>query len=163
MNDPESEYSPGFGLDDLRALVPEAAVQVPAISGWSVGMHIEHVCLAMIEVCRSLLASELPAPASGFRPLTWLVLTTGRIPRGRAKSPEPALPKQGVEAGELTALLDECSDWLGRAAAASPDQWFEHFVFGVLKRDRTLRFLEVHNRHHLRIAGDILRARVEGE
>jgi hypothetical protein len=121
-------------------------------------MHIEHVCLAMIEVSRSLVASEPPAPRSRFNLLASAILTLGRIPRGRARSPEPALPKQGAGSDELNELLNESEAWLARAEAASPDQWFEHFAFGVLRRDRTLRFLEVHNRHHLRIVRDILRA-----
>ena len=149
------------GLHELRRAVPEHAVVVPAVSKWSVGMHVHHVTLAMREVCRSLVASEPPPPRSRFSPLAWAVLTLGRIPRGRAQSPEPALPDDGVGPDELSALLDDCEIWLERAERAAPDQWFRHFAFGVLDRDRTLRFLEVHNRHHLRIVQDILDARTD--
>jgi hypothetical protein len=146
------------GLAELRRVVPEHAVLVPAVSRWSVGMHVHHVSLAMIEVCRSLVESEPPPPRSRFRILTWAVLTVGRIPRGRAESPDPALPREGIGPEELSALLDDCDAWMSRAERAMPGQWFRHFVFGVLDRDRTLQFLEVHNRHHLRIVQDILDA-----
>jgi len=87
-----------------------------------------------------------------------IVFASGRIPRGRAKSPDPAVPSEGVTEDELRVLLDESGRQLEAARAAPPDAWFRHFAFGVLDRDRTLKFIRIHNRHHLRIVQDTLRA-----
>ena len=146
------------GLADLRSVVPEASVVVPAVSKWSAGMHVQHVCLAMIAVCQSLVGSAPPPPPSRFSLVTSAIFLTGRIPRGRGKSPDRAIPAEGVSREELESMLTECERWLEEARQVSEDHWYRHFAFGVLDRDRTLRFIGIHNRHHLRIVREILQA-----
>jgi hypothetical protein len=143
-------------VGELRAFLPRAGVRAPEVSKWTVGMHLHHSCLAMIGVCRSLIRSQPPAPPSRFSPIVSLIFLTGRIPRGRGRAPDAALPSETVTVPELEALLDECDRLLGEARAQPPDAWFEHFAFGSMNRDRTLRFLRIHNRHHARIVRDIL-------
>ena len=145
-------------LEAMRTHVSEASVLRPDVSKWSVGMHVHHCCLAMIGVCDSLLASEPPPPHTGFSLVTSAIFLTGRIPRGRGKSPAQVLPREGIEPEELADLLDQSEQRIELVAAAPPDQWFRHFAFGVMDRDRTLRFLQIHNQHHLRIVQDILGA-----
>lgn len=36
------------------------------------------------------------------------------------------------------------------------NQYFSHYIFGILNRDKTLRFIEIHTNHHLKIVRDIL-------
>ena len=86
------------------------------------------------------------------------IFTSGRIPRGRGKSPEAAVPSDGITEAELLTMLEESERLLDASRTLSPDHWYRHFAFGVLDRDRTLKFLRIHNRHHLRIVRDILRA-----
>jgi hypothetical protein len=59
---------------------------------------------------------------------------------------------------ELEELLRESERRIEAARQISPNHWFRHFAFGVLDRDRTLKFIGIHNRHHARIVQDILRA-----
>jgi len=145
-------------LEDLRRAVPGAARRVPTVSEWSVGMHVHHCCLAMIGICKSLNASQLPTPPSAFSLVRSVVLFTGRIPRGRGQAPSSALPKPDLPAAELLALMDESERMLTEASQAHPGQWYKHFVFGVLDRDKTFRFIDIHNRHHWRIIQDIVTA-----
>jgi hypothetical protein len=146
------------GLDVLKDFVPRAAVLAPDVSKWSVGMHVQHCCLATIGVCQSLVASEPPVPWASFSLVTSAIFLTGRIPRGRGKSPEQAIPREGIWTNELEGLLQEAERRIEEARQVSADHWFRHFAFGVLDRDRTLKFIGIHNRHHLRIIHDILRA-----
>jgi hypothetical protein len=146
------------GLDELSSFIPRADVLAPDVSKWTAGMHVQHCCKATIVVCGSLVASEPPAPRSGSSLVTSAIFLTGRIPRGRGKSPEQAIPRQGIGSEDLDPLLKEAVRRLDEARSASPDQWFRHFAFGVLDRDRTLKFIGIHNRHHARIVQDILRA-----
>ena len=87
-----------------------------------------------------------------------MILATGRIPRGRAKAPEIAMPQEGIAGDELGGWFDNAVTWVERAAELPADRWFRHFALGVLDRDRALRFVEIHNRHHLQIISDIERA-----
>jgi hypothetical protein len=152
------ERSRHAGLDELKKFIPRADVLVPDVSKWSVGMHVQHCCLATIAVCDSLVASEPPVPRSSFSLVTSAIFLTGRIPRGRGKSPEQAIPREDIWTNELEGLLLDAERRLEAARQASRDQWFRHFAFGVLDRDRTLKFIGIHNRHHARIVQDILRA-----
>ena len=146
------------GLDVLKRFVPKADVVAPEVSKWSVGMHVQHCCLATIAVCESLVASEPPVPRSSFSLVVSAIFLTGRIPRGRGKSPEQAIPRDQIWTNEMEGLLLDSERRLEAARQVSRDHWYRHFAFGVLDRDRTLKFIGIHNRHHIRIVQDILRA-----
>jgi hypothetical protein len=145
-----------YGLKELRAAVANIGVSAPRFSQWSVGMHVHHCCLSMIGVCTALGASTPPPPRSRPSLASGIVLLTGRIPRGRAKSPQGVLPKAEVTESELLAHLDESERMVAEARRLPPDAWFRHFFLGVLDRDKAMRFVSIHNRHHLRIIADIV-------
>ena len=147
-----------YGLEGLRTSVASAALRAPAVSEWSIGMHVHHCCLGMIEICESLIASTPPPPRSRFSLLTTIVFSSGRIPRGRGKAPDVALPRQDISPAELGKLLDRSERMLTEVRDLDPKAWFRHFVFGVLDRDKTRRFILIHNRHHLKIISDIVAA-----
>ena len=147
-----------YGLEDLRTAVASAALSASAVSEWSIGMHVHHCCLAMIAVGQSLIASTPPPPRSIFSLLTALVFSSGRIPRGRTRSPDVVRPRQDVSPAELWTLLDQSERILTEVHDLDPKTWFRHFAFGVLDRDKTVRFILIHNRHHLRIISDIVAA-----
>jgi len=68
------------------------------------------------------------------------------------------LPRQDVSPAELWTLLDQSERILTEVHELDPKTWFRHSAFGVLDRDKTLRFILIHNRHHLRIISDIVAA-----
>ena len=68
------------------------------------------------------------------------------------------LPRHDVSPGELRTLLDESERILTEVHDLDRKTWFRHFAFGVLDRDKTLRLILIHNRHHLRIISDIMAA-----
>lgn len=144
------------GISMFRDAAAEPELAAPDVSGWTVGMHVHHCCKAMIGVCEALLASAPPPPRRQFSLLAELVFLTGRIPRGRAKAPPQAIPRSDVTGEELLSLLDRSEELVGAARGAPPDRWFRHFAFGVLDRDRTLRFVQIHNSHHWRIIEEIM-------
>lgn len=153
-----SAMSSNYGLEDLRSSVANAALCVPAISEWTIGMHVHHCCLATVGFCRSLIASTPPAPRSKFSFVSAVILTSGRIPRGRGRTPDAGRPRQDVSSAELLTLLDQSERFLTRVKDLDPKAWCRHPVFGVFDRDKTLRFIHIHNRHHLRIISDIVAA-----
>ncbi len=150
-----------YGLEDLQSSVASAALRAPAVSEWTIGMHVHHSCLAMIGICRSLIASTPPPPRS-FSLVTALVFFTGRIPRGRGRAPDAVLPRQDVSQAELGRLLEQSERILPEVHDLDPKTWFRHFAFDVLDRDKTLRLILIHNRHHLRIISDIVAADGQG-
>jgi hypothetical protein len=147
-----------MGLESLRQTAELADLRAPAVSEWTTGMHVHHCCLTMTGVCRLLLESRSPLPSRGISILREAIFLTGRIPRGRAKSPVQVLPEEGLGTAQLLSLLDESERQIELARGALAGAWFRHFALGVMDRDRTLRFLRIHNRHHARIIADILDA-----
>jgi hypothetical protein len=143
-------------LQELRAAVADADACVSAVSAWSAGMHVHHCCLGMIGICKALAASRPPPPRSRFSLVTALVFLTGRIPRGRGRAPDAAAPRRDVSPAELSTFLDESVRLLAATNELDRGAWFKHGVFGVLDRDKAIRFMRIHNRHHLKIIADIV-------
>ncbi len=147
-----------FGIEAFRNCIPKADLCVPAVSKWSVGMHVHHCCLGMIGICQTLIASTPPPPRSRFSLIRALIFLSGRIPRGRGRSPDAAVPKQDISPAELLALLEETERKLNDVRQLDAGTWYKHFAFGVFDRDKTIKFIRIHNRHHLRIISDIMAA-----
>jgi hypothetical protein len=68
------------------------------------------------------------------------------------------VPKQDASPAELLALLEEAARKLNDVRQLDAGAWFKHFAFGVLDRDKAIKFILIHNRHHLRIISDIMAA-----
>lgn len=157
-------------LDRLLALAATDASfgrSAPAVSGWSVGQHVEHLARSNGGVLRqleTLLADPgKAAPLAGGPSFVGrVVLLVGRIPRGRGDSPASVRP-QGVARDEVERVLAQARERVARLAgrAAEIDRLparFPHPIFGPLTAPQWMRFLDVHNRHHLRIVDDVERA-----
>ena len=143
-------------LDGLNNYLPRCSVKNEKISKWSVGMQIEHCLLGTRGIC-SALANSKPYTGKikkGF--LRRIIFLTGIIPRGRGKAPDAALPnEESIESG-LRDLLAEARLSTQKVAETDCACWWEHFRFGVMKRDEALKFVSIHNKHHLKIISDIL-------
>ena len=141
----------------LRACPDVAAARAPAVSGWSVGQHVEHCLLATIGIAAALAGSSPPPPRPGLALKRRMLILTGWIPRGRARAPAAVSPQVEPGIERLQALLEQADAALADAAQLPQDAWFRHFALGPMDRDTSLAFLAVHDRHHLKIVRDILR------
>lgn len=121
-------------------------------------MHVHHCCLVMASIVNGLEKSTPPAPRTVPPVARLAVFTTGKIPRGRAKTSPRGIPPPSGTREELLALIDESVKHLNHAATLAPDTWITHPILGPLRRDDALKFIRIHNRHHLRIVADILSA-----
>ncbi len=154
-------------LGQLRSLVElEGPAQrtVPAISGWSVAEHVEHLARAhnpLFVKLAELAETDDPALAHGRMTLVGLwVLWTGRIPRGRGKAPERTRPTAG-SLHQVRSLVAESSESFERLAARRSEleavrARIDHPYFGRLLPRHWLRFVELHHDHHLAIVREIL-------
>ena len=155
------------GLAELRDAVADpsaAARRAPSVSGWSAAEHAEHLVLTNNSILDGLFAAlekseQRPERITGFGRL---VLALGWIPRGKGKAIEPVQPKDIPHDGLLDSLdrmAGRIGDFAGRvdqleAAGAT----LKHPYFGHLGPRRWLRFIDIHQRHHLKILADMRRA-----
>ncbi len=143
-------------LNKLNHYIARCSVRNEKVSKWSVGMQIEHCLLGTMGICSALVNSK---PYTGkIKKGFWrrLIFLTGIIPRGRAKSPKAVIPTDQATESGLRELLAEAGLSAQKAAESDCDCWWKHFSFGVMKRDEALKFVEIHNKHHLKIIFDIL-------
>ncbi len=145
-------------MDRVRAFLERAQSAAPGVSAWSVGQHIEHSSKAVIYITGALRESQPPAPPAKWSLIRWIVLTTGYIPRGRAKAPAAVTPDGQPSEADLLALLARMEEGVAATRQLDPGAWFAHFALGIFRRDQALRFIDVHTRHHLKIMRDIVAA-----
>ena len=132
----------------------------PAVSGWSIRDHFEHLVItsrsAVIMLEKSLL-SDLRHPgrnADGDRLFEWLYL-----PRGQTQAPEFALPK-GMDLKKLSSSLKRLQVQVGDLSQrlepllTAPGRAF-HPYLGNLKASEWLAFICIHQNHHFNIAREL--------
>lgn len=143
-------------LDRLESHIPHAATNNENVSKWSVGMQIEHCLLGTYGICKAVAQSERYTGKIKKGIPRRYVFLTGTIPRGRGRAPEAGLPKEATTPAELTAFLEKVRGQVTAAVNANADGYWNHFIFGIMKRDDALKFVAIHNNHHLKIIADIL-------
>jgi len=151
-------------LEQIAKLLPHMKVSAPKISGWSVGLHLEHLLLSAKRISQ-FVAEEKERPSPGKVKVALLgkiILFTGFIPRGRGKSPDVVMPHNATRE-ELQRNLDSARKYLVRvrqhiADVLASSSVFPHPIFGNLSPQQWLRFMSIHQNHHLRIIKDILKS-----
>jgi len=86
--------STALGLEELHRVLPWRALRNERVSAWSVGEHVHHCCLASLAIADGLASSSPPVPGSWRTLVGRFVLWRGRLPRGRARSPEFSRPPE---------------------------------------------------------------------
>lgn len=162
----------GALLESLDLIIDQASDPVlcdrsaPAVSGWCVKEHLEHLSIANGGIAtwveRALTGDPEVEKGGGPSLLGRVILFTGAFPRGRGKAPERTRPT-GKSAGELEATFRETRHRFETLGASlekiqALDATRNHFVFGDLSAAQWLRFMVVHNNHHQKIIRDVLAA-----
>lgn len=145
----------------LAEEVPEAAWEQPLGEGqWTRSQVAEHLRLAYEVVGRELAGQTgLRVRTPGWlRPLIRLrylgaILKQGRIP-GKQRAPREINPGPGPFARKPTlAALEATSAHVEAILAerqAHKGRGLSHHIFGTMNPAKSLRFLTVHNQHHIR-------------
>ena len=143
-------------LDELNHYIPRCSVQCEKVSKWTVGMQIEHCILGTGGICDAIGHSKPHTGKIKKGLLRRIIFLTGTIPRGRGKAPDASLPNEEITELGLRELLSKAKLSVQQAAESNYECWWAHIRFGVMKRDEALKFVEIHNKHHLKIISDIL-------
>ena len=129
----------------------------PNISNSTVGWQIDHCLLVINGIIGQI---EISDP-SKFQPKwtfpKFMVFTTGKIPRGKAKAPKVVIPTQVATQDELIAKLAAAKNNVLKLDSFSENQFFNHPFFKDLNVKQTKKFLTIHTKHHLKIIEDILK------
>lgn len=143
-------------LTDLSRYIPQSSVKNENISEWSVGMQIEHCLISTIGIGNAIANSKPFTGKIKKGVVRRIIFLTGMIPRGRGKAPAASRPDEQTTESKLHELMQKANSLVEKTAVSDPRCWWEHFAFGVMNRDDALKFIAIHNRHHLKIISDIL-------
>ena len=143
-------------LNQLETKIPHHEKLNQKASHASIGWHIEHSLLTLNGITDFLIKSNPNDYKWKFNFIRIVVLTMGKIPRGRAKSPEVVQPKVNIDKNSLLIHIIETRNKINELKTLSKDSYFEHPFFGKLKLQQTINFLEIHTKHHLDIIEDII-------
>lgn len=134
------------------------AAKAPQVSGWTIGQHVEHIALVNFHLNQRIVdALKTPPQNADQRPRfgAYIIFWFGYIPRGKAQAPTAVVP-QGLSPDALRLKLKENREAL--AALESRLAEIEtsrgrtpHPFLGMFTAKQWLRFIGVHNHHHLKI------------
>ena len=142
--------------NQLEAFIPIAKRRNEKASQASVGWHIAHALLVIDKTVEALAKSQAIDFKPGFSFWKMLVLLTGKIPRGKARSPKSVLPANLPEPQELRQQLAGVKNQILRLNSLPAYTFFKHPVFGDLRLKTSKKFLCIHTQHHLAIIKDIV-------
>jgi hypothetical protein len=143
-------------IEELESYVNKQTDSNLEISNSTIGWQIVHALKVVYGVTRTIAKSDPKDYKWQFNFTRTLILTTGKIPRGKAKAPKAVRPlEEDMTAEALVSLFEKTKKAINDTLNSESKAYFEHPYFGLLKRDTAIRFLEVHTEHHLKIIRDI--------
>ncbi len=129
----------------------------PNVSNSTVGWQIDHSLLVINGIIGQIEISDPLKYQPKWTFPKFMVFTTGKIPRGKAKAPKVVIPTQVATQEELIAKLAAAKNNVLKLDTFSENQFFNHPFFKDLNVKQTKKFLTIHTKHHLKIIEDILK------
>ncbi|GGI55938.1 DinB family protein [Winogradskyella haliclonae] len=143
-------------IKQLETHIPEYEISNSKISKSTVGWQIDH----SLKVINGIIGLLKDAPTDKTPKLRFsgrLFLTLGYIPRGMGKAPKHVLPPEHIEKIQLDEQLAMAKELVPELKNVNTKATFKHPYFGILTKQQSIRFIEVHTKHHLKIIKDILK------
>jgi hypothetical protein len=142
-------------LDELESYIPQLEARNDAISASTVGWQIEHDLLVISSVIEGVKRSDPAKYTWQFKPLKYVVLWRGVIPRGKVGAPKLVTPGE-ITQETLHLHIALCRQRLDELELVGAGHYFTHPFFGDLKKKEAIPFLFIHTEHHLKIIREML-------
>lgn len=144
-------------LLQLESHIPNLEKTNSKISSSSVGWQIDHCLLVINGIIGQLEASDPSKYHPKFSFFKFLIFTTGKIPRGKARAPKIVSPINVATADELKLKIEVAKTNILKLNSFPTNAHFKHPFFGDINAAKTDKFLSIHTKHHLKIIEDILK------
>ncbi|MCB0461299.1 MAG: DUF1569 domain-containing protein [Flavobacteriaceae bacterium] len=141
----------------LESYLPVRDKRNESVSTSDVAWQIDHSLKVINLVSETLLKSNPEDYKSNFNKWRLLLFTIGYLPRGRVKAPKFVRPPEIISTEDLNTQTQLAYQNILKLKSAPKHAYFKHFIFGVLHKKGTVRFLQLHTNHHLKIIRDILK------
>jgi len=141
----------------LEQMIEHSEISSTQISVKGIDWHIDHSLKAIIQVSKALQRSDPSVFQFKYNLLRSVIFISGKIPRGKGKAPKSVLPPDIILKEDLFLQIKVVNKLLQEMKDLPPDSNFKHPYFGVLNLKMSLRFLDIHTNHHLKIMNEILK------
>ena len=143
-------------LSDLEAKIEHQELTNTAVSQGSVGWHIEHSLLVINGIVGVLKNSDPSKYKWKFNFPRLMIFTTGFFPRGRVRAPKSVTPRE-YNSESLKRHLQNTVVNIKELDTLPKNKFMTHPFLGDIRTNDTIKFLEIHTKHHLKIMNDILK------
>ena len=143
-------------LTQIEESIPYHEKKNTVVSKSTVGWQLDHALKVINLVTAVLIKTNPEKYKKGFNLTRTVLFTLCYIPRGQAKAPKVVIPPEQIIKEDLVSQFQEAKLQIVKTERLPEASHFIHHVFGMLSKQQTLRFLEIHTKHHLKIVNDIL-------
>jgi hypothetical protein len=145
-------------LHRLENALPQADKSNSNISARGVDWHLDHSLKIITAICKTVSNSKPEYFKPNFNISKYYILWSGRIPRGKARSPKPFNNLEAIDHSSLPQSLKEAQKSLSVLDSLHRKQHFKHPMFGDLNLAQSKKFIHIHTAHHLDIIEEIINA-----
>ena len=143
-------------LTQVEESIPYHKRKNTSFSQSSVGWQLDHSLKVINGVTRILFKTDPEKYKKEFNLTRTILFPLCYIPRGKAKAPKIVIPLDVITDKNLISQLQDAKIQIDKTKLLPETSHFIHHVFGMLSKQQTLRFLQIHTKHHLKIVHDIL-------
>ena len=140
----------------LENYISKATISNKKISNATIGWHIDHSLMVINKVLSQLEKSDEKDYKLNFNLKRFVIFLKGKMPIGVAKAPEAVKPTQVFNEEETLLFIEKAKNKVEMSMQLSKNKNFNHPFFGLLNTLQTLKFLNIHTKHHLQIIENIL-------
>lgn len=126
------------------------------VSEASVAWHMDHIYLMVNQLHKALKYSDESNYIAESNTTRDYVFNSKTLPRGRVTAPEVVRPAENVTTNTLQRHYDEALATAEKLPLLAEKKHFKHPILGTMNRDETIKFLNIHTEHHLKIIREIL-------
>ena len=145
-------------LKELESSIHDRNMIAESVSSVHIGWQTEHSLLVLDAVIETLKTSDPSKFKKKFNFTKFVLFSLGRIPRGKGRAPKSVKPKELASKEKLDSLVSKVRDNVSDLATLDTDKFFKHPLFGNMRLNDSIRFLELHTEHHLKIIRAIQKA-----
>ncbi len=127
------------------------------VSASSVGWHLEHTLLVLINVTESIKNSKPEEFKANFNFVRTIVFTLNKMPRGKGKAPKSVQPNVDITLDSIKTKLQLAKEKVNELYNLDKNKHFAHPYFGNVKLNGCIKFLGIHTAHHIKIIEDIIK------
>jgi hypothetical protein len=144
-------------LNQIEQHIPFQDKKNPSVSKSTVGWQLDHALKVFNAVSEWTENSNPKDYKWKFNFWRSVLFPLNYFPRGKGKAPKYVLPPEIIKVEDLNLQLQTAKNHIKVLKTLPKRAYFKHFIFGKLSKKQTLRFLEMHTKHHLKIVRDILK------